>query len=892
LSSLAFCNAGEQVKKKKRATKVGMGREEEEEAAPERRASATTSAIHEESEGIEEPKPAAVSAHSSLPVNHETTFHAVADHYAGNGNQENQVHHHQEEVGNHEAEPSSSFSFMSPDKPTTPPPPVPVHLPVEEEKPVMAPTSSLFDNMDMVTQKEPVVPAVVLPTSTTVASTQPTSNNGTKTTPQVNSILQQFDKVKEPTISPKNKNKTPVHVEEMNFHVPDSLASELVSADYQIINGFHKLRLNYLESYHLQQSLLNSLDNISTESTQLIEKISSLESKQEVLAANEDFEQAELISDEIELLQKDLQNKNDSKSAVLVKLKELRKDYNQEKTNAINQLFSSLNLLFISCDDTRSHIDIFANKLKEFESEEQSKLIVEKQRVDMEKSHCEREQEALNKENQVIEDAIKSQVGDFYTKKEAIENQLSSLQEEIRELENQLKMKKAYETDLLKSLSSIDSKINEARKKFDRQLSRIQERLDTLSKAQRECLQEEKIIQCNELKYNNIFTKSTKIINEANDLIDNKTHERIIINAVIEDLKSFTKKYSTEEHKNNLVLPTLGLESSWEAYEILQQSNPDNLANDNVRMKMESMQQMKTSLAKLHGTLSEERIIYETKFNKQKSLTEQIESLELTKKLHATNKRFKEAGATAKEIKEQSELKEKIEGDITVHLSTITDLEEKEKSFEEQISVLETELLNEQKLEKQYHLENLSMRIFDCRKLLRRFKKAYKEIYSSRTTTGEEFVGILGEIIHLYESEEKLLINLREELCQKNGFDIPEDEPLPEEEEEKPQENIEDNGDLTTEENGEEITTPTVKSFDPSVAPDESDAVIVDMTTSEPEIIEDNGDLENEREMNSQEENQPQLEEEEIKEPEPEPEPVPQIDVEVRYAFLIVSILF
>jgi hypothetical protein len=881
------------VKKKKRATKVGMGREEEEEAAaPERRGSATMSAIHEESEGTEEQaKPPAISAHhSSLPVNHETTFHAVADHYAGNGNQENQMQHphHPEEVGNHEEEPTSSFSFMSSDKPTTPPPPVPVHVPVEEEKPViMAPTSSLFDNMDMVTQKEPVVvPAVVLPpTSTTVSSTQPTSNhNGTtKTTPQVNSILQQFDKVKEPTTtSPKNKNKTPVHVEEMNFHVPDSLASELVSADYQLINGFHKLRLNYLESYHLQQSLLNSLDSISTESTQLIEKISSLESKQEILAANEDFEQAELISDEIEVLQKDLQNKNDSKNAVLEKLKELRKDYNQEKTNAINQLFSSLNLLFISCDDTRSHIDIFANKLKEFESEEQSKLVVEKQRVDMEKNHCEREQEALNKENQVIEDAIKSQVGDFYTKKEAIENQLSSLQEEIRELENQLKMKKAYETDLLKSLSSIDSKINEARKKFDRQLSRIQERLDTLSKAQLECLQEEKIIQCNELKYNNIFTKSTKIINEANNLIDNKTHERIIINAVIEDLKSFTKKYPSEEQKNNnLVLPTLGLESSWEAYEILQQSNPDNLANDNVRMKMDSMQQMKTSLAKLHGTLSEERIIYETKFNKQKSLTEQIESLELTKKLHATNKRFKEAGATAKEIKEQSELKEKIEGDITLHLSTITDLEEKEKSFEEQISVLETELLNEQKLEKQYHLENLSMRIFDCRKLLRRFKKAYKEIYSSRTTTGEEFVGILGEIIHLYESEEKLLINLREELCQKNGFDLPEDEPLPEEEEEKPQENIEDNGEVTTEENGEEITNPTVKSFDPSVAPDEADAVIVDMTTSsEPEIMEDNSNLD-EREMNSQEENPPQLEEEEIKEPEPEPEPVPQIDVEV-----------
>eukprot|EP00599_Poterioochromonas_sp_BG-1_P000056 CAMPEP_0173145984 /NCGR_PEP_ID=MMETSP1105-20130129/8216_1 /TAXON_ID=2985 /ORGANISM="Ochromonas sp., Strain BG-1" /LENGTH=1052 /DNA_ID=CAMNT_0014060085 /DNA_START=31 /DNA_END=3189 /DNA_ORIENTATION=+ len=763
-----------QVKKKKKASRVGSGRDEDEDI-PNRRLSASeleSITEHHEQQEIHE-------SHTTIT---ETVISSVSTHDIPDD-----VKKHTAEITEtHVAEPVSVSSMPVISEPATETVETD-HTEVEEQpttnNSIPAPESSAFSFLSqsitpsgVQTQLSPVIPTEAVPE---ISQPEPNPEVNPISKP-ITSILEQFDKYTPSPASTSSKETKTKIVEKTEgvdstptFQVPVSLSGELKTIDTKLQSGFNKIRSNYLQSYSLQQAILHQIDSLSSQSNQLREKISLLESKQTALALIEDFEQADAISIEIESTQRELEYKNHEKSNLLQKLEDLRLNYTQEKQNLVEELFRNLNNLFITCTETQSSVDAFNDKLKEYSDEEKSRLAVEQQRVEMERNHCEREQQSLNNESQVIEDAIKNQVGDYYVKQEALESQIATVQEEIKILEEQLALKRVFEADLSKSLKQIESKIQEARKKFDRQLQRIQERLDTLQKAQRECQQEEDLLAQNRFKVESILERAHNIVKEAQTLTEQKLQEKNLVHLVIEDLRA----YSERHHQNVHLIPSIGLEASWEAFDILQ-SNSD-AANPKVKAKRDEINEAESELAKIRGVLTDTRIQYDSKVAKQKSLVDQIEQLELAKKLHAANKRFKEAAATAKELKELSETKEQVEKDVQSNYQIIVEQEEQEEINVRRLDELQLELQEEQKIEKEQHINKLSNRILDVKILIRKLEKSHQALLS----TSNETSGILEESIQLYQAELQQLVNLRDDLCRKNGIEIPLDEIVEEEEE-------------------------------------------------------------------------------------------------------------
>jgi septal ring factor EnvC (AmiA/AmiB activator) len=107
----------------------------------------------------------------------------------------------------------------------------------------------------------------------------------------------------------------------------------------------------------------------------------------------------------------------------------------------------------------------------------------------------EREEESLNADLSTTEDAIASQLsGELKGKKDDLETSISAVQAEIRELEEKLIARRADEAKLTKELHTVDTRIADVRKKYDRQLHRLHDRRSALDQTRSECLQECRVL--------------------------------------------------------------------------------------------------------------------------------------------------------------------------------------------------------------------------------------------------------------------------------------------------------------------------------------------------------------------------------------------------------------
>jgi hypothetical protein len=594
-----------------------------------------------------------------------------------------------------------------------------------------------------------------------------------------------------PVTQVKEEPKESSPVSEGSFQLPASLTSDLIKANDHFQSSLTSIRYTYLRSYNTQQSILSKIDGIAVHASQTLEKISSLELKQMALANEENFEAADSISNEIELLQKEQESKKSEKIQLLKQLTDLRKEYLVDKAKLVADFMSNLQSLSLACEQTEDYTSKFIIKLEEFSHDEKSRIAVEQQRVDMEKNHCERERQALLNENQVIEDAIKSQVGDYYVKQEHLATQLTDVRDEIKVLEEQLAAKRAIETDLAKNLKTIELKIQESRKKFDRQIQRINERLDILSKSQHECDAEEELLQSNISKVETMITNANQIIEDSKCLIEKKQKEHHLANTIIEDLQTIASVGSSSSGSSSgSGISAIGLDCSWDAYDILQSD-----INENVRSKREQIAEIESSLAKIRGGLTDLKVQREVRLTKHRSLIEQIDQLELAKKLHAANKRFKEAAASAKDLKEITEQKESIEKDLQQSSTSIISQEEELEQLESKLQMIQESLREDQKLERLEHVEKLSNRIHSIQRLVKRLEKVEGQLantsagIASSSSSAQNVPSLVQEAKLLYNAELNQLLQLRSLLCESTGIPVPEDpviEDEPEEVEEEP----------------------------------------------------------------------------------------------------------
>lgn len=119
---------------------------------------------------------------------------------------------------------------------------------------------------------------------------------------------------------------------------------------------------------------------------------------------------------------------------------------------------------------------------------EGARLVSEEQRAALEIAQVKREEHSLFEECEITENAIKDQTSLELETKNELAGKIDAVSAEIKELEKVLADKKAEDRKHRAELDAVEARILSVRKKYDRKLSRLEDRKAILAVTQTECI--------------------------------------------------------------------------------------------------------------------------------------------------------------------------------------------------------------------------------------------------------------------------------------------------------------------------------------------------------------------------------------------------------------------
>jgi hypothetical protein len=373
--------------------------------------------------------------------------------------------------------------------------------------------------------------------------------------------------------------------------------------------------------------------------------VHELESEQQRMAQIEAFEEADEIGNRMEVLRAEVQAKTAQSAEILSKETELIVSMatHRAKVCSLVEEFTLL-LAQLKHKQEADAERLKAEREKEFGSVEE-RLTAEEERVTTEMKHLKREEEVVIEESKTIESAIASQSGKLTDEKMDLDTRLLGLNSEIKQLEQQLLLKRKEAAEVTLMLDEVEDKIGDVRKKYDRQLHRIADRQAALSKALAECLKEESVFNSQRAVY--------------------ERHKQQFSD-VLERVQLWAAGVDAEVSNAEVVTMTLGksqLDSLLLASTKVGGSTDDTLREAVVTadVSLARLMQSKRGLQDKQTQLEAER----------KAVDARIPALENEKKDHAVNKRYKEAAQASKDIKVLSTRRDEIETELSSALKSV-----------------------------------------------------------------------------------------------------------------------------------------------------------------------------------------------------------------------------
>lgn len=620
---LAKSSAPKVVKKKKRVSRVGLGREDDDDDEPAASVAPTHGLVHSH----------------SLPSVAETTHDG--EHSDGESEAHSTVP--ASIVSNAESESATSaFDFLMETTAT---------VPVSEE----TTTSHTGNRPSLLSFSMPESAPVAVPAALSLADfdgmivhndTVPNPNSAVPAKPVVVPTQQPAKTVVVPhtpaiTTTAEAKIVEPVKDSSVGKTTQEKSVTQL-NKFYDLVVSLSQIHSNSVqESKRIRELIESENSNLGLLKGQLV----SLEAEQAKHAAEEDFDRADMMTSPIESTRGEIEKKVgliDTLQQQALQVEATFAAQRQQVVLVINQTFSELTAvkdqLMVEAAELESQ-QVEGNELEEI------RIRVEEERISLEKSHFEKEETALAEELRVTEDAIKSQSGAVQVKKEEIEISLLSVQGEIKLLEQQLAAKRNEEQQLQKELTLVDTKITEVRKKYERQLQRIQDRSYALAETKRECLAEEAALMQEKEAY----------ARQAQEALDARESFVGWTRSVRDDLQVmdlFVK--NTEKAEEDFRLLTNSVATS--------AGDQSRSGGDDKTAALQAAQNEALSALNQATTCETEmRQQMEDLSAEGRAILEQIPKLEAEKKAHAGAKRFKEAAAVAKDIKDGQSRKDEID---------------------------------------------------------------------------------------------------------------------------------------------------------------------------------------------------------------------------------------
>lgn len=226
----------------------------------------------------------------------------------------------------------------------------------------------------------------------------------------------------------------------------------------------------------------------------LLLKLSEQEKEQHKLAEQEEFEKADALSSAIEKLRGDIERLQQN----VEKLSENATKADKKVEQASNAHNAAVIKIFNNLQEFSKKILLEKSRIQEDSKEkherEDSRLKAEEERISLEQKHVEKAEEVLEEELRTTEDAIQSQSGDAVAQETDMAEKLTLVAMEIDALEAQLASKREEEKKLKVEMNAIQSKVFEVRKKYDRQLKNIKERKEVIEINKYECQKEKSLL--------------------------------------------------------------------------------------------------------------------------------------------------------------------------------------------------------------------------------------------------------------------------------------------------------------------------------------------------------------------------------------------------------------
>lgn len=347
--------------------------------------------------------------------------------------------------------------------------------------------------------------------------------------------------------------------------------------------------------------------------------------------------------------------------------------------------------------------------------EDDTRISAEEERVHMERSGVAREESALEEEKNEIEGVINSQTSEIEKDREDLEMRLMGVTAEIKNLEKMLETKRREELELKNELGVVEEKIGVVRKKYDRRLQRIHDRVIDLTSDSEACRKEEEVIQ----EQRRLFLEDKSLVEKTEKDIDSwllwmegEIEITSKLKTALENIRSHQEQETSDSMPSSASATVAGVDDHNELVVLKEQVS---IAENEVNIAMSLVK----SAQELVGKLMDE----------DADIAEKLPQLEAEKKAHASNKRFKEAGNIAKTIKTLSTRKEEIAEELQHSSSAISAAESELEMKKDQYDAALRELKEAERSADIIRLEALKVQIKELRKANRKAAKEIETLY-------------------------------------------------------------------------------------------------------------------------------------------------------------------
>uniref|UniRef100_M4BZA7 UVR domain-containing protein n=1 Tax=Hyaloperonospora arabidopsidis (strain Emoy2) TaxID=559515 RepID=M4BZA7_HYAAE len=256
------------------------------------------------------------------------------------------------------------------------------------------------------------------------------------------------------------------------------------------LRDFHESALSFrqftLKQHEEENRLLERKAQLANQLTQYEADLRDVEVQQQHACEVEDFEKADALNATINsvrhcitLTESDVR-KLDSELVAFVRTKE------KAFANQLRSTRGTLRELEKFCEDQESERTVVRNEYKLYEINQKEQLQFEAERIGTELHHVSVSLENVNSEKSEIEATIEGQCSSEFAVQARLIEEKSAVEEEVRELELQLKKKLERVRKIQSAIDTAQRDINTVRKRYSRQLKRIADRENGIKKTKAE----------------------------------------------------------------------------------------------------------------------------------------------------------------------------------------------------------------------------------------------------------------------------------------------------------------------------------------------------------------------------------------------------------------------